>query len=501
MAQREMEDYNRQDYEYGEYNFPEDGYDYSKHLRSGGGGFYTPAPAPELGKKADGFALKEELEKADAKGNASDAVPMHLFEPVLFQSANQMTKSVGVGRNVPEAHAMDLALDPLIDPEILAALDGAGDMESGGDLLDDFIVTAQTVGEDDWDDENKMEVIMDPNPNSNPKPNPKPDPKSNPKPDPNPNPNPNSNPNPNPNPKYLNLNPKALTEKDVAYTDCFGKEFIPNWAGDDEQEYDESGSEDYEDDSDPDERKTVRTGFTGMSMTSSRRERGEQGRNLDEMFDDFLENYEDGGLEEEDCMIGQELDGNKALEAAMDEFIEDHSQYVDLQASVKKLSLSEQQLKQVEIDNLKPNQDPDQYVFDKPQAEWDVETIVSTYSNLENHPKLLDDDLRRIKLSKKTGLALGVLPEKKTKKQLQALEEEEEEEEWDEEGVVNLGTKRDKKETPAEKKARKQAIKEEKANRRADKKGLRTEYKQEEDRQRSIKAKNPRYGVSVKHLD
>jgi len=64
-------------------------------------------------------------------------------------------------------------LDPNIDPEILAALDEAETWEdAGGDLLDDFIVDAQTVNEESAEE---------------------------------------------------------LALKDVAYTDCFGNEFIPDW--------------------------------------------------------------------------------------------------------------------------------------------------------------------------------------------------------------------------------------------------------------------------------
>lgn len=42
---------------------------------------------------------------------------MELFEPVLFQSASEMKVSVGVGRNMPEKAAIDLAVEGDIDPE------------------------------------------------------------------------------------------------------------------------------------------------------------------------------------------------------------------------------------------------------------------------------------------------------------------------------------------------------------------------------------------------
>lgn len=48
---------------------------------------------------------------------------------------------------------------------------------------------------------------------------------------------------------------------------------------------------------------------------------------------------------------------------------------------------------------------------DRPPEVWDCETILTTYSNLENHPELIKDEpLRKIKLSAKTGLPRAPLP-------------------------------------------------------------------------------------------
>lgn len=48
---------------------------------------------------------------------------------------------------------------------------------------------------------------------------------------------------------------------------------------------------------------------------------------------------------------------------------------------------------------------------------WDAETILSSYSNTENHPTLIGapTNAKKIQLSKKTGLPLGVLPSKQPK--------------------------------------------------------------------------------------
>ena len=119
------------------------------------------------------------------------------------------------------------------------------------------------------------------------------------------------------------------------------------------------------------------------------------------------------------------------------------------------------------------------------QQKWDVESITSTYSNTDNHPKVLRDKTMKprknklkeklIKLSKKTGMPI--------------LEEEDDEDNNSEEEEeidltrVNKGVARNKKETKEEKKARKQALKEAKKARRQEKKTIKLVYKEETSKQ------------------
>merc|ERR1712196_638210 len=142
----------------------------------------------------------------------------------------------------------------------------------------------------------------------------------------------------------------------------------------------------------------------------------------------------------EDAMIGGDLEGNEALEAAMDEFIEDYRLLIPLDKATTKTKVDQQVLDSLLQDNAKPNQLPDDYIHEKEEAQWDCETVVSTYSNLENHPKLLDDDINcisKIRLSKKTGIALGTLENTGRGARAKAVStiEEEDEEEYEEERV------------------------------------------------------------------
>lgn len=116
--------------------------------------------------------------------------------------------------------------------------------------------------------------------------------------------------------------------------------------------------------------------------------------------------------------------------------------------------------------------------------QWDCESILSTYSNLYNHPKLIIDPPKpsTIKVSIKTGIPLGVLPKPNlTAKQLERLE------------MINVGDVprastqiRQHGENKEEKRFRKQAIKVERKERRIEKKTNRAAFKMEKVRQEQV---------------
>lgn len=134
---------------------------------------------------------------------------------------------------------------------------------------------------------------------------------------------------------------------------------------------------------------------------------------------------------------------------------------------------------------MKENPDDSQpfpeYLIEKPKEKWDCESIISTYSNLENHPTLIREEPKKkkktIQLSKKTGIPIGVLPTK-----------EKEEEEDDDLISENLGKKRNKNETKEEKRLRKKMIKMENRMKRQLKKETKKAFKKEEVKQQQLNA-------------
>lgn len=142
------------------------------------------------------------------------------------------------------------------------------------------------------------------------------------------------------------------------------------------------------------------------------------------------------------------------------------------------------------------------YLTTREEEQWDCETIVSTYSNLDNHPTILreenvnkrkkkrsalanmDHDAlvaaangmnanKTIVLSKKTGMPLGVFETAKKEKEVKETDTE----------AIALLSKREKSETKDEKKARKEAVKQLKNQRRQEKKQWKSAFKDEEQRQ------------------
>eukprot|EP00752_Nemacystus_decipiens_P007303 g6534.t1 len=172
-----------------------------------------------------------------------------------------------------------------------------------------------------------------------------------------------------------------------------------------------------------------------------------------------------------------------------------------------------------EEDELHDMEHHNEYLRDKPAERWDCETIVSTYSNLDNHPSVLGTGrkpkprrprrsspaadvadgvslggagdagapVKQVTLSQKTGLPLGVLPERT----------------FNDTGMVSLvagknaGEKRDTEETAEEKRLRKAQIKQSKREKRAQKKSVKVAFTTEA----KITAKERLEGGSVNPVD
>ena len=216
---------------------------------------------------------------------------------------------------------------------------------------------------------------------------------------------------------------------------------------------------------------------TNFSMTSSAMFRNQQLTLLDDRFDKILQDYSDSEEDESDDENSQKqfLSQNR-IEPILEEFLDeteiigrkkrvipkrDHldtkQEYLqDILARVSLQDENEEQKEIVEVD-------------EKPKLEWDVESVLSTYSNIYNRPKILNDG---IKIKLKGRNKMPVVME-------DCISEEEEDSEQEDQLKENKGVARPRKESKEEKKARKQAIKEERKDRRAIKKMTKEVFKGE----------------------
>lgn len=213
--------------------------------------------------------------------------------------------------------------------------------------------------------------------------------------------------------------------------------------------------------------------------------RNSQLRLLDDRFEKIEEEYADDD-DESEYESGEEKEERADFDAILDDFLEKYEivgrkmqPKMEGITSAAKLDTVRQGLLKTHIheeEEREPRarltQASLQPRLERPEMKkretWDVQSVISTYSNLENHPSLINDKgpQKRIRIDPKTGMPVLMEVERKQKpprKNRHVEEEEEEEEEEDEEEeeeLENKGAPRTKEETKEEKKARKLAVKE-----------------------------------------
>ncbi|KAI8379564.1 Low temperature viability protein-domain-containing protein [Radiomyces spectabilis] len=257
-----------------------------------------------------------------------------------------------------------------------------------------------------------------------------------------------------------------------------------------EQQRGDSDDEDFDDD-DFDDRQSKGTGF---SVSSSMMHRNTQLRLLDDRFDKIEEEYmEDEDEDEEEDSNDEAFEERGDFDSILDEFLEKYELVgkkmepkLEGETSGDKLDtirralfatkLEDNQEKKESSKNKPRKEGEFEDLFARPEQRqrdtWDVQSVLSTYSNLENHPQMISDrgkPSKKIRIDPKTGLPCLVEVARKPRKNddRESAENgdddeagEEESDDEDDEERVNLGVARSKKETKEEKKARKLAVKE-----------------------------------------
>lgn len=220
--------------------------------------------------------------------------------------------------------------------------------------------------------------------------------------------------------------------------------------------------------------------FTEYSMTSSVMRRNEQLTLLDDRFEKFYEQFDEdeiGALDNAELEGFIEPDSARLEEIIKDYFIQKEKEYLrpdDL--GPKELPV----LKEEEEDE-EEEEEMETVVIAAPEEKWDCETIISTYSNIYNRPKVIEDPPKPkpIRVSVKTGIPLDVLPARgPTAKQAERMTR------INDSDLPRVSTQpRNKEESKEERRERKLAIKEERKERRVEKKANKVAFKEEKVRQ------------------
>lgn len=285
----------------------------------------------------------------------------------------------------------------------------------------------------------------------------------------------------------------------------------------DEEEYEDderawsdadSNEADYSDDEDHDKlaplrgfgQEETKSRFTEYSMSSSVIRRNEQLSLLDDKFEKFYEQYDDLEVGALDC---EEIEGsidpnNDILLQYATEFKKEHKN-IPYEKSHDIARLTKLQIK----DESSEEEMIELEVSDDEEKKWDCESILSTYSNLYNHPKLINEPARklRIQINPKTGIPENVLSENTSKLTAKALTKLNTEEAPSGSGPKSLCAEsvistlsvlsiRPKDETPEEKRERKKLLKEYRAERRIERKANAEAFKEEKIRQDRIRSNN-----------
>ncbi|CAF0862577.1 unnamed protein product [Rotaria sordida] len=255
---------------------------------------------------------------------------------------------------------------------------------------------------------------------------------------------------------------------------------------DDDGEDDIESNMSYQDD---DDKQTSKTKYTNYSMTSSVIRRNQGLQNIDDHFDKIFDEYNDeniGGLDShhinqqgasiQDDLVQQTIQQFEQQQMQTEEQIE-HAAIEKTKKLAKRLLNEPEKLTTVTVDD-----------DENDDEKWDCETILTTYSNIYNHPKLITQNpINRIRLSKKTGLPLN---DNNNKIKIKESTNDDDDDDNESTNQQTITFERKKGETSEERRTRKNAVKEIRRDRRIIKKATKIAFKQEEQKQLHEQALN-----------
>lgn len=386
--------YCRDEYELGEFGLPSDGYDYMKHFRTigGTGGVLVSAAGTkveELPQKPS-FLLRDSTEKEAESAETEEAEPIKRREEDEQLRAKSIAEIQRLRNRIPDLDDVFAELDS--DGELLEDDEEAKHTEkrnqgklslnvnegSDGDLPDDFIQLANCDTTSSLADENRPEAPM----------------------------------------TRPARQPTALDDQFEKLLKSYEEEFDEE--EDDEMDEDEEGIDIAMEDLDPAELAMLND-LHGLDLEDSRRD--DEVVEVSTIKDDSFE--PDAHAEQELTTAMDKLFDSKKRVTADEAFAAFDGAAVAKKAIEAAEHAEKERLLQTdgfESDSNDSELDCMLNSVDPSRELWDCETIVSTYTNLDNHPSVVDEDIgtrRRnrepqqpvIRLDPRTQLPIGAVPD------------------------------------------------------------------------------------------
>ncbi|THH04972.1 hypothetical protein EW145_g5137 [Phellinidium pouzarii] len=253
---------------------------------------------------------------------------------------------------------------------------------------------------------------------------------------------------------------------------------------------------------------------SGYSMSSSSMFRNEGLTLLDEHFNqvekEYASNDEEEELSDDSDEASELITSREDFNTIMNDFLDNYEilggkmrPVLAGETVADKLGTIRQSLKEIGYDaheqllqeDDEENDDMFETYVEEKAARWDCETVLSTYSKLENHPRLIrareTKIMPKIHLDPKTGLpsVKSVNDEEHlVTNGLASVESEAVR-------LIRIPVARPKKETKEEKHARKQSVKDERQARRVEKKATKDHFSTEKKQQLQVLANTSKKGI------
>ncbi|CAG0880294.1 unnamed protein product [Cyprideis torosa] len=262
---------------------------------------------------------------------------------------------------------------------------------------------------------------------------------------------------------------------------------------DDSEESKDFNSDEAEDEvrslPEPDSEDEKQTRFTEYSMSSSVMRRNEQLALLDDRFEEFYSTYGDLEL---GALDGEEIEGILKPDSAVVMML---AKEFENRTKKEALVIAERKKTENVIEESDDEMEEKELVEIPVKPEWDCQSILSTYSNIYNHPKLIEEPKsKRIQIGKR-GIPVEETGGGLTRKALAQFDRETGEltgdRKRDEMTLISQLSKfsfRSKTETPEERKRRKQTLKLLRRERRVEKKMNADLFKEEKKKAEKVEA-------------